>query len=515
MMLVCVLVIGTAVTGCRRTNEGTAGLAPEVEPTTGLVPQQAESHTEPTARAMPAPSPGSQTPEPELESAPDNIVATPEGHADISIHTDQRLASGPVPYGTNGWWFDQDADMWKQRYSELAPQIVRLPIMQGVIEPVNDNDDPRVMDRKGFRFDESLPWFDRTVTMRRWLETLRDQNITVMLNFPYLAGWLSANSDRGWESTYPPNSLDEYAEFLRASLTFVIREVGYPPERVILEPVNEPDLGCGQDPAVPCFWENWVMDDLVAVMRTARQVADEIDPAIRVVGLSTCCNEGLLPQFMADHGGTGILDGITYHRYENQFDQAEAIRIGRWYQEWGLPVYLNEYGSTIYWSNGLEGALWHAAALPHIWSAGIAPIQFAMAEIPGMHQGYNELGLFYDGSRNWEKKPAYHIYTAFFGRLAPAIPVATDIADNVPIIATAGRHDDGHASIWMVNADRERSHRIIVDIHGLPSDQAIITVYDVLADQQIAQFHTSGQPIRFVQDVAPLGILVFETSPGG
>jgi hypothetical protein len=175
--------------------------------------------------------------------------------ADVVIDWNTVVGSGPTDYGTNGWWTDEDADLWRERYALLRPTIVRLPVIHGVLEPTNDDGTPNVINWKGFQFNVPFPVpasGGRHVTYRRWFEALRDLNVTVLIYTPYLAGWLSANGDRGLYSTFPPKDVAEYGEFVRALLTYLVKEVAYPPDRIILEPVNEADLGCGSDTVFHC-----------------------------------------------------------------------------------------------------------------------------------------------------------------------------------------------------------------------------------------------------------------------
>jgi len=468
----------------------------------------------PTLTSIPIPTPlpsltiPAPAPTPVLTPQP-----TPVGDPDIVIDCATRLADGPISCGTNGWWTDQDADLWQARYSELRPQIVRLLLLQAILEPINDDGDPTHINWSGFNFDQAapVPVGERTVTYRLWFETLRDLDITVMLYIPHLAGWLSANGDDGLYSTYPPRSMAEYREFVEASLRFLVEEVGYPPERIILEPVNEPDLRCGQDAAVPCFWRNWTMDDLGAVVLAAREAADAVAPDIRLVGLSTCCDDTLVPRLMHEYDGAELLDGLTYHHYERDFDQHRTVEIGQRLAEWGLPVYINEYGSSQYWSDGDEGALWHSVALAQLWSAGIAPIQFPMSEFPGMHAGYNRLGLFRDWENNWETKPAYAIYVGFFEYMGTTVPLSATAQP--PLVVAAGWGDGGTVTVWVVNASRDGQPGVVFHVRDLENalgDTAVVTVYDILAGgHPVDIFTVAGASLAFAYDLPAGSVWAF------
>jgi hypothetical protein len=437
---------------------------------------------------------------PQLASTLTHTEECVENSTLVTIEVDYQsiISQSPASFGTNGYWSDQDAEMWRTRYAELEPTVVRLPALQGMLEPQNDDTDPDHINRQGFLFDQPFPWLGRTVTFRKWLETLRDQDITIMIHVPYLAGWLSANEDRDLYSTYPPRDIAEYREYLLALLTFVIDELDYPPERVILEPINEPDLDCGQDPNVPCFWENWQMDDLVKVMRTANEVAMEVDPDIHIVGVAECCGTALVETLMNDYDGQSLLDGLTYHHYVSGENFRDGLIKGQRLAAYGKPVYINEYGNTQVWSNGTPGALWHAATLPQIWAAGINPIQFPISEFPGTHEGYNQLGLFYDWRDDWEIKSTYWVYTNFYNYFGDTELVS--IQEIEPLVLLAGRKlsEDGNPLlvIWVTNPTSKPQDTLRLEIDNFPVNKALAQVYDnLLGPDPITNIELKGPSI--------------------
>ena len=443
---------------------------------------------------------------------PAATATDPVFEPDVVVDCDVPLADEPIAWGTNGWWTDQDDAVWRAKYAELAPSIVRLPLLHGFLEPVNDDQDPSHVNRDGFRFTEPVPWFGRTITYERWFGALRDLNVTLMLHVPYLASWLGGAGPQEGLGTFPPRPVAEYEEFVEATLRFLVQEIEYPPERIMLEPVNEPDLRCGQDPAVPCFWSDWSMGDLVDVVRAARRACDAVHPAIRLVGLSTCCDHTLVDQLMDVPGGTQLLDGLTYHSYIHGFDQSEALEVGRRLSQWGLPVYINEYGSPRYWSNGTEGALWHASALAQIWSHAIVPVQFSMSEFPGMHRGYNQLGLFTDWEHGFEEKPAYEVYVGFAHYLGATVPVSSTAQTR--LIVAAGRGEDGQVAIWVVNADQDDQLGTTFRVDGSADDTALVTVHPAAAaSDPLATITATGMPLSFAYDVPAASVLVFVLTP--
>ena len=410
-------------------------------------------------------------------------------------------AARPVPpaYGINGWWSDEDAAILTARYAELAPQVVRLPLLAAVIEPDNDNADPHA-------FEQPFDAGGRHLTYARWFAALRDLGAEVMLYVPYLPEWMAKRpGPTPLTAPYPPADLEEYAELLRVTLRYLVEEIGYPPERIILEPVNEPDLQCGSDPAVACFWRNGDFESLTAVIQVAHREAKAVSPQIRIAGLTTCCTHAMLDRFMESPERAALLDIITYHDYTGGYSIGRALDTGKHLRAYGKPVYLDEYGSTTYWSDGQDGALWHAAVLPQLWAHGLAPIQFSLSEWPGMHAGYNQLGLMSDWNANWQVKPAYYVYRNFYAAIPGAQPVEVRAPEGV--IAWAGRNpQSGAVLLWLVNGTwEEKGGELTLEVRGWPEDSALVRVQNPL--QAPAEGGTT-----FRVAAAPEGGLVFKVA---
>jgi hypothetical protein len=406
----------------------------------------------------------------------------------VTVHTGQVLNKSPEIYGLNGWWTDEDAGMWVQRYAELKPMFVRIPILAQIIEPKNDNRDPGRINQDGFAFAKPYPIPSenggvRHLTYAKWLAALRNLDLGVIVYMPYLPGWLSSGDDLGVISTYPPNDLAEYRELVRALLDYLLNDIGFPPEKVIFEPINEPDLRCRPGSTASCFWTHANQQDLLAVMRAASEEAHTANPAIRIAGLSICCNVGMLEEFLSRTADQPILDLLTYHAYisSNQFDQ--LTEIGQKISSQNLPVLIDEYGSTVYWSNGQEGALWHSIALTRLWPSGIWPVEFVMSEMPQMHSGFNELGLFTDWTEGWQPKPSYWIYANFYSMFPGRELLALDVSGDVWALAGI-KQPEGSIAIWLTHTDPQANLQVTLD--GWDGD-AKITILDNLTDGQVIE----------------------------
>ncbi len=404
----------------------------------------------------------------------------------------------PELYGSNGWWSDQDAEIWKERYATLGASIIRIPAAQSLFEPVNDDDDPHHINADGFMFGKPLPWEGRTVTLAKWLNMLRDLNTAIMLNIPYLPEWNSKNADNGISSPYPPESLDEYEEYVTALLQFVVKDVGYDPKKVILEPVNEPDLGCSQDAVVACFWYDWSGEDLVNVLTVARKAAKSISSEIMVVGVSECCGTIVADRLVSTYNGQALLDGFTYHKYIPDSNFEQGISWGKHLQEYGKPVFINEFGNTTYWSNGREGALWHAKVLPELFASGIQPLQFPISHFPGSHEGFDNLGLFKDWRDNWQIKPSFWVYSNFYRYFGNAEILREITPLPVPILSVRRQvSEKPRIAIW-VNVPDQTISPITFVLENFPAKNVLVTVVDNLeGNRPIDQVVLENQPYKF------------------
>jgi hypothetical protein len=449
---------------------------------------------------------------------PENI---PTDIADVIINFAEPIDSSPSDFGVNGWWTDEDALTWQERYRELAPEVVRVPIFHAILEPQNDDSDPGHVNASGFAFNTPYPLTDnRHITYRKWFQALQQNGATILIYIPYVAPWLSkTDSSSVLEAPYPPKDITEYQEFIEVTLSYLMDDVGFPPERIILEPVNEPDLACGSDPAVACFWRDWQIEDLSVVFEAASASIMSIDPGIRMAGPALCCNVDILHQLMENHHAAGYLDVLTFHSYiKGGFDLSSTFAFADQLRKYNKPIFLDEYGSTTYWSNGEKGALWHSAALSEIWKANLSPIQFSMAEMPGMHEGYNELGLFKNWEAGWLQKPSYWVYANFFNNFHGAELVKMSSPEGMPGIAgRTGRMDDQRLAIWLTNGAFIKESAVLFRVENWETDTAHLEIINNLSGSSPISTRTlmasEDRSLVFSYNIPPLSSFLFLLSP--
>ncbi|MBC7251409.1 MAG: hypothetical protein H5T62_14135 [Anaerolineae bacterium] len=426
----------------------------------------------------------------------------------ITVDWSAALGQGPEGYGTNVWWTDQDAALWQSRYEESASTMFRLPISHAILEPINDNDDASSIEWTMFQFETTFPVPDggRTSTYRAWFEALRDSGVTILMHPSYLAPWLSDNASHpGGYAPYPPNDWDEYREFLLAVLRYLVETINFPPQRIVLEAMNEPDLGCGVDPVVPCFWQDWTMADIAATVRVSQEAIEAVDEDIALVGLAECCGTDVVETLLADYPTeSAYLDGFSYHRYSSGYDITALLERGETLKAYGRPVYADEYGSLSYRSEGTAGGLWHSYVLGELWRAGIAPLQYPFSEWPTLGEPYNSMGLFHDWREDWTIKPAYWVYANFYTHLGGTIIVSSTAPTGLDVVAGKKSGEDGAAllAVWVTNRSGTAYSGVQFEVTDFPQDEATLTIYDTMAGlSPVGTQSVSGTPLAFSADL--------------
>jgi len=440
------------------------------------------------------------------------MTGDPQSTSPYTADFNAVTGTEPETWGTNVWWSDQDAALWIDRWAELGPRTVRVSVPHAVVEPVNDNEDPTIPNMSAFILETPVQvsaFGTRTATMRDWFVALRDTpSLEVMIYFPYLAPWLTDNpSFEGYifpAAPFPPNELAEYREFVEVMLGYLVDDLGFPPERLLVEAMNEPDLNCGQDPVVPCFWQNWTMDDIADVVRVTCETAEAIAPSIRVVGLSECCGTDIVRAYLDHYPESACLDGLSYHYYApNDFDVSQVLARAAALGPYSRPLYLDEYGSFDYLSDGLPGGLWHSWTLPVFWEASIAPLQYPISEIPQLADPYRSMGLFYDWTGNWERKPAYWVYANCYQLMAgETLALSGPSSVDVRALATRTVSESPHVAFWVTNLSNSPLSEQRFAIQNFPTSQATLSVQDNLVGLT-PTFTTTlgGAPLVFTQTI--------------
>ncbi len=430
----------------------------------------------------------------------------PDGH-DLAADFAVLVSTAPPAHGTNVWWTDQDAAIWTARWAELGPSHARLFVSHSLVEPVNDDADPNVVNWDGFQFATPISasqGLTRTLTYHDWFEALRDQpGLDVLIHFSYLAPWLTDNNPHSLDqipipaAPYPPNDLAEYGEFVEATLRYMVETVGFPPGRISIEAMNEPDLDCGVDPVTPCFWQNWTMADVADVVRVTHEAIQAVDADVTLVGLAECCGTSVTRDLLDNYSEGDYLEGLSYHYYASGYDLDVALNRAAALAPYGLPIYLDEYGSRSYLSQGVDGALWHSWALATLWEAGVAPLQYPSSEWVFLGQPYNSMGLFADWRGDWERKPSYWVYANFFRTVGGGDVISHTAPSGVDLLATRRVATAGaQATLWVVNRGVAALADQSFALYNFPRQEATLRIYDnLLGAEPVSTATVSGSPL--------------------
>ena len=434
--------------------------------------------------------------------------AAPDAPDDYDLVADFGVvvAQPPSAYGTNLWWTDEEAGLWASRWAELGPSLARVPVFHAMVEPVNDNDDPGVINWDGFLLDTpfSVSSINRTVTYHTLFQAVRDQpGLNILIYFPYLAPWLSDNTPHSGlpfgAAPHPPNDLTEYRELVEAVLRYLVETLDFPPERIVVEAMNEPDLRCGQDPVVACFWQDWTMDDIASVVRVTHEAILSVDTEIPLIGLAECCGVAVVHELLDEYSEGAYLDGVSYHYYSpSGLNLNAALNRAGTLAPFGLPIYLDEYGSRQYLSEGVAGALWHSWALTTLWEAGIAPIQHPISEWPLLGEPYNSMGLFEDWRGDWERKPSYWVYANFFHFVGGGEVISHTAPSGDVLTARRIITDEVQATFWVVNRESTTLTDQSFALYNFPKQEATLRIYDNLVGPTPTLTTTvGGSPLVF------------------
>lgn len=398
-----------------------------------------------------------------------------------STPNDQRLDAMGVEWDPHFFRFfnvDSGCDeaAWElicARLDKLGVQKVRMMILPGWYEPVNDNSDPAVTDTEAFTFDSQD--FQSVI---RYLDACEahgiEVNLTVWgvnLGVPQTMDWLAYPTCGDWISA--PTDHAEFAENVSALMNYVLKVKGYTCVKE-LTLYNEPDWAYKGENSVVSF------EDYEAMCRAvdARLRADGLRDGIKLIlgddtdtsGSRTVDGNGWFAKCLTHL--TDIADGFDTHNYAFNGDtkyrnmEAWAQARNRYFQQKaaGLQYTHNEFGS-----NRQQGAYYQTDI--DDYERGVFLSQMAEATLNGGSAGmlywvlhdvnYNNygdiesarmrLGLFTYADNDWQVRPIYHAWGLIMKYTVPGSEVFAVKADG-EISATTLRSPDRAWTYLVTNA---------------------------------------------------------------
>lgn len=418
--------------------------------------------------------------------------------ANVTVDYQARREAYPQVFGSQIWWTDQDSLTYVAAWRDLGINTVRVGLMQEMIEPQNDDADPGHCRWENFYFDRAIPLgitSEKTITLSKLFQAIRDAGLNVIVVNFYLAAW-NSKVDRGARSPFPPRDLAEHQEFLHTFLSWLVNQIHFPPNRILLEPMNEPDFpGLG-------FWENGSLTEIAGVAWVAHQAAAAVDARIRVIGPSETMSTTITESLMREFDAARYLDGLAFHYYgvnfEPVFDRVNTLRT------FGLPLYLTEYGNLDDSNQELAATLWHSRILAEIWqrTPDLQPIQFTLTSYPtGLdEENIFNLALQLDWRYQWERRPAFLIYQHFWRMFQGTRRVNSQTSADLSLIAARKMPDASPAalSLWLTNQTGQDYTAVTFTVQGFPCKHGQILVYSNLDTATVIDsLRAFGTPLRF------------------
>lgn len=166
-------------------------------------------------------------------------------------------------------------------------------------EIINDNDDPFVINEKGFQFSELDSTIERVVLPVRKRLAARGETLFLNLNYVDFADWRGASNIRH------NGNPEEYAEFILAAYRHMQAKYGFVPDAV--EVILEPDNRTG-----------WSGTDIgKAIAATAKRLqANGFKPAFIAPSTTNTANASIyIDEIALVPGAMQYVSEFSYHRY--------------------------------------------------------------------------------------------------------------------------------------------------------------------------------------------------------
>jgi hypothetical protein len=113
------------------------------------------------------------------------------------------------------------------------------------------------------------------------------------------------------------------------------------------------------------------------------------------------------------------------------------------------------------------------------------------------------MGLFYDWTGNWERKPAYWVYANFYQLMASeTLALSGPSSVDVRALATRTVSESPHVAFWVTNLSNSPLTEQRFVIQNFPTSQATLSVHDNLIGLT-PTFTTTlgGAPLVFTQTI--------------
>ncbi len=355
------------------------------------------------------------------------------------------------------WW-----EVEKRRLAKIKPQIVRVWYQTDWMEPVNDNGNADIIDWSSMQT-ESV----KMKALYKILDYLKEQDIDVIL----VAGWKMNADVRSWlgfsglqkPETSAPSDLDEWAEWVSASLQQLIVNKGYSNIQYVMS-YNEPNLGDFETPA--SINQLAYYEDMYRAIH-ARLVADGLRSSVKLLGPDE--SSGLDWMEHAVQNMNDILDIYEGHAYGKNYETMAAWNTERLalVKPTGKPLMTTEFaapGDKTTYQNAVELA---DLIVSGMRSGSSGMLMWRMAD-QFLVDPLNFLDSSEYGTWPWlpdSAVPRYTYYTlSLFTRFGGAHSTIMETeTDDRDLHVTSLKRPDGEYSVFVVNKSPEVSKKVSIE----------------------------------------------------
>jgi hypothetical protein len=439
---------------------------------------------------------------PNVNSAPANT-----GQAQVLVNWNQVTGQGPAFYGVEYVWVDQDRELFLDRYRALAPRVLRVQISQEAFEPVNDNNDPLFSE---IRFNQTFvldaAW-GKTVNFEDMFTTLAAEfpQMQFHLNIWLAARWNAAKPDGylGLGGAFPPISMPEHQEFIRALASWLVSTCGIKPERISFSFINEPNL--------TSFYTGTI-SGLVDMADATRAALDQVSPSIKLSGLDEVHGVSWTDQFYAKSPGS-CCEFWTFHAYEKGFEKLGGVLVQRSQRlsAYG-PVWVTEFADTQFGSPDAKlnfssrlAAISFARLGALLWKADVeGVIHFRLADTYlSVWDTWAGHGLFADwrgsksGGVGYAIYPAFWVFANLFQRLGDGQILQTSFSGGLEGTAVRPAGRDDALAVWIVNPGTTPVSTMI-QAQNFPASKVRVDIIPALQGlEPVEQRFLQGEGIQF------------------
>jgi glucosylceramidase len=318
-------------------------------------------------------------------------------------------------------------------FGDLEPSVVRLKV-RPAIEPVNDNDDPAVVNPAGFVRPDDLLWQDGEIFARG-----HPKLIAAMWTPP---AWMKTTNNECCGGTLKPGLDPELAELFSVWLGY-LRDAGHPVDSLSIQ--NEPES------AAPWDANTYTPSHMATVFET---VAKRLAADGHATGLHGPDNaiasfvSLFLPSLLAQPNGAARMNAVAFHLYgaTNYADPPTAgadLAAVAAVAPPDLPLWMTEFSNTTFQGYGTDDeGIWQAQLIHESFQAGVSLYAMWNLYRPG---GPGEAAIVIPtqaGVHGYTITPKYWTLRQFTRWVKPGAQLVAATVDGDDVLVSAFR-DDG------------------------------------------------------------------------